>query len=161
MANISCFPGGSVVKNLTANTGDAGDSGSIPGSGRSPGEGNSNPLQYSCLENPIDREAWQVTVHWVAKSWARLSTSMEFLAHLLGCRHWSKGFICAKWLHWGQHFSLWGVPTFSSLQRGSEAWKSRALCFLQVSPIYIFLWLCHLYWEHIWKVFYGIYWKGC
>ena len=88
-----------LVKNPPSNAGGIGDSGSISGSGRSPGEGNSNPLQYSCLENPIDREAWQVTVHWVAKSWTRLSTSMEFLAHLLGCRHWSKGFICAKWLH--------------------------------------------------------------
>ena len=46
------FPGGLVVKNLSANTGDARDTGSMPGSGRSPGEGNGNPLQYSCLENP-------------------------------------------------------------------------------------------------------------
>ena len=49
------FPDGSVVKNLPAN---AGDSGSILGSGRSPGEGDGNPLQYSCLENPVDRGAW-------------------------------------------------------------------------------------------------------
>jgi len=49
------FPGGSVVKNPPAN---AVDLGSIPGSGRSPGEGNGNPLQYSCLENPMDRGAW-------------------------------------------------------------------------------------------------------
>ena len=54
------FPGGSVVKNLLVN---AGDLGSIPGSGRPPGEGNSNPLQYSCLENPMDREGWWATVH--------------------------------------------------------------------------------------------------
>ena len=47
----------------------AGDLGSIPGSGRSPGEGNSNPLQCSCLENPMDRGAWQGTVHGVTKSW--------------------------------------------------------------------------------------------
>ena len=47
---------------------DAGDLGSIPGSGRSPGEGNGNPLQYSCLENPMDREAWWATVHGVTKS---------------------------------------------------------------------------------------------
>ena len=45
------------------------DPGTIPGLGRSPGEGNGNPLQYSCLENPIDRGAWQATVHGVAKSW--------------------------------------------------------------------------------------------
>ena len=52
------FPGGSVVKNLPANAGDAG---SIPGSGRSPGEGNGNPLQSSYLENSMDRGAWQAT----------------------------------------------------------------------------------------------------
>ena len=50
-----CFPGGSKVK---ASASNAGDTGSIRGSGRSPGEGNGNPLQYSCLENPMDREAW-------------------------------------------------------------------------------------------------------
>ena len=54
------FPGGSVVNNLSAN---AGNVGLIPGLGRSPGEGNSNPLQYSCLENPMDRGAWWATVH--------------------------------------------------------------------------------------------------
>ena len=53
--NPMCFPGGSVVKNLPA---DAGDVGSILGSGRSPGEGNGNPPQYSCLQNPMDRGAW-------------------------------------------------------------------------------------------------------
>ena len=47
-----------VVKNLAASAGDAEETGSIPGSGRSPGEGNSNPLQYSCMENPMDRGAW-------------------------------------------------------------------------------------------------------
>ena len=52
---------------------NAGDPGSIPGPGRSPGEGNGNPLQYSCLENPMDGEAWQTTVHGVAKSWTQLS----------------------------------------------------------------------------------------
>ena len=57
--------GGSVVKNLTANVGDMG---SIPGLGRSPGEGNDNPLQYSCLGNPINRGAWWATVQWVTKS---------------------------------------------------------------------------------------------
>ena len=60
----SGFTGGSVVMNLPAN---AGDLGSIPGSGRSPGEGNGHPLQYSCLENPMDRGAWQATVHEVTK----------------------------------------------------------------------------------------------
>ena len=58
------FPGGSAVKNLPANAGDAS---SIPGSGRSPGKGNGNPLQDSFLRNPMDRGAWQATVHGVAK----------------------------------------------------------------------------------------------
>ena len=63
------FPDGSVVNGVPAN---AGDLGSIPGSGRSPAEGNGNPLQYSCLENPMDRGAWQATVHRVTKSWIQL-----------------------------------------------------------------------------------------
>ena len=59
------FSGGSVVKNLPANAGDAGDASSISMSDRSPGEGNGNTLQYSCLKNPMDRGAWQATVHGV------------------------------------------------------------------------------------------------
>ena len=61
-----------VVKNLLANAGDLTDTGSIPGLGRSPGEGHGNPFRYSCLENPMDRGAWQAMVHRVAKSWTRL-----------------------------------------------------------------------------------------
>ena len=57
-----------VVKNPPANAGDIRDSGSIPGWGRSPGGGHGNPLQYFCIKNPIDREAWWTTVHGVAKS---------------------------------------------------------------------------------------------
>ena len=57
-----------MVENLPANAGDTGDAGSIPGLGRSPGGGNGNPLQSSCLENPRDRGAWRATVHGVAKS---------------------------------------------------------------------------------------------
>ena len=60
------FPGGTVVKNLPANAGDAGDMGSFPGSGRSPGGGHGNPLQYSCLENPMYR-AWWATIPWGGK----------------------------------------------------------------------------------------------
>ena len=66
------FPGGSGCKNL-------GDLGSISGSGRSPAEGNGNPLQYSCLENPMDRGAWQATVHGVAKS----QTQLNDFTHIL------------------------------------------------------------------------------
>ena len=61
-----------VVKNPPTNAGDIRDMGSIPASGRSPGRGRGNPLQYSCLENPMDRGAWQVTVQKVAKSWTWL-----------------------------------------------------------------------------------------
>ena len=56
------------VKNLPANSGDIGDAGSIPGSGRSPGGGNGNSLQNSCLKNPMDKGAWQATVHQVPKN---------------------------------------------------------------------------------------------
>ena len=64
------FPGGSDGKESACN---AGDTGSIPGSGRSPGEGHGNPLQYSCLENPVDGGAWWATVHGVTKSQKQLS----------------------------------------------------------------------------------------
>ena len=64
------FPGGSDSKESVCNSGDPG---SIPGLGRSPGEGNGNRLQSSCLENAMDREAWQVTVYGVAKSRTQLS----------------------------------------------------------------------------------------
>ena len=67
---VTHFCHSSVGKESACN---AGDPGSIPGSGRSPGEGNGNPLQCSCLENPTDRGAWQATVHGVAKSQTRLS----------------------------------------------------------------------------------------
>ena len=61
-----------MVKNLPGNAGDIRDMGSIPGSGRSPGGGHGNPLQYSCLENPMDRGAWRATVHRVSESWTRV-----------------------------------------------------------------------------------------
>ena len=63
---------------VKASASNAGYPGSIPGSGRSPGEGNGNPLQYSCLENPMDGEAWYTTVHRVAKSRTRLSDFTHF-----------------------------------------------------------------------------------
>ena len=59
-----------------------GDPGSIPGSGRSAGEGNGDPLQYYCLENPMDRGTWYATVHGVAKSWTRLSDFIYLLTYL-------------------------------------------------------------------------------
>ena len=77
--HLSGYPGGSVVKNLTAKAGDAG---SIPGSGKFPGERNGNPVQYSCLENPMDRRAWRAAIHEVAKSQTRLSVHTH--------SHWSQ-----------------------------------------------------------------------
>ena len=75
------FPGGSEVKVFACNVGDLG---STPESGRFPGEGNGTPLQYSCLENPIDGGAWWATVHGVTKSQTRLSdfTFTFFLDHI-------------------------------------------------------------------------------
>ena len=79
------FPGGSVVKNSLANAGDARDVGLIPVSGRSPGEGSGNPLQYSCLEHSMDREAWQATVFGVTKSWTQLGTHTHTHTHTHTC----------------------------------------------------------------------------
>ena len=67
------FPGGSLVKNPLANAGERGDASSVTGLGISPGGGNGNPLRYSCLENSMDRGAWQATVHRVTKNWTQLS----------------------------------------------------------------------------------------
>ena len=75
-----------VVKNLPANAGDLRDMGSIPGLGRSPGKGHGNPLQYSCLENPMDRGAWQATVHEVTQSQTqpkRLGTHNVYLVYII------------------------------------------------------------------------------
>ena len=74
------FPGGSDGKESACNSGDPG---SIPGSGRSPGEGDGNPLHYSCLMNPMDRGTWQTIVHGVTKSWTRLSNFTFFLETLV------------------------------------------------------------------------------
>ena len=79
------FPSGAMVKNPPANAGDARDMGLIPGLGGSPGEGNDNSPQYSCLENSMDREAWRAIVHGVTKSRTRLSNfnSLHFMVILL------------------------------------------------------------------------------
>ena len=70
LQKVKGFPGGACGKDPhPANAGDIRDVGSIPGLGRSPEEGNGNPLQYSCLENPMDRGAWWATIHRVRKIW--------------------------------------------------------------------------------------------
>ena len=84
------LPGGSDVKGSACN---AGDMGSIPGSGRFPGEGNGNPLQDSCLENPMDGGAWWATVHGVAKSQTRLS---NFTFSFLTCALKSVVYVCVS-----------------------------------------------------------------
>ena len=71
------FPGGAVVKNLPANAGDTRDAGSVFVPGRPPGVGNVNQLQYSCLENSMDKGAWQATVYGVTNSWLQLSTQQQ------------------------------------------------------------------------------------
>ena len=80
-----------VVKNLSASAGDFRDVGSIPGLGRSSGGGHNNPLQYSCLENPMNREAWRATVHGVAKSQKQLKQlSTAWRYHRWNVTQWSK-----------------------------------------------------------------------
>ena len=84
-----------VVKNLLANAGDIKDAGLIPGSPSSPGGGHGNPLQYSCLENPMDRGAWWATVHRVAQSRTRLKRlSMHTCMYMCVCFSWTR----RKWL---------------------------------------------------------------
>ena len=82
-ASLWGFPGDSYSKESACN---AGDPGSIPGSGRSPGEGNGNPLQYSCLENAMHRGAWQILVHGVAKSLSDTTERLTF--HFIGMAIW-------------------------------------------------------------------------
>ena len=79
----SDFPGGSVDKETACG---AGDPGSIPGLGRSPGEGNGNPFQYSCLENSIDRGAWHAIVHGVTKSRTQLNYFHSQMKHTVSLR---------------------------------------------------------------------------
>ena len=75
---VVSFPGGAVVKNPPA---DAGDTASVPGWGRSPGEGNGNPLQYSCLENPMDRGAWQAPWDCKESNTTEHNSEFRFLGH--------------------------------------------------------------------------------
>ena len=77
-----------VVKNPPASAGDVRDVGSIPESGRSPGGGHGNPLQYCCLENPMVRGVWWARIHWIAKCWTQMKHfSMHPHIHLLTCNY--------------------------------------------------------------------------
>ena len=102
-------------KESTCNVGDLG---SIPGLGRSPGEGNGKPLQYSCLENPMDGGDWQATVHGVAKSWARLTDNIYLLIHF-GCT--------------GSQLQLWdlhcGMQASQLLHTNSQLWHACGIQF--------------------------------
>ena len=80
-----------VTNNPPANAGNAGDLGSIPVSGRFPGKGHGHPPQYSCLENPMDRGAWWVMVHTVAKSWTQLKWLSTQSHHALSIAWWLRG----------------------------------------------------------------------
>ena len=110
------FPGGAEVKASASNVGDPG---SIPVLGRSPGEGNGNPLQYACLENPMDRGAWGATVHRVAKSRTRLSNfTFTFTINSSWIGYCGRWFLCLDTLgiEWWSHESNWGIlPTETEL----------------------------------------------
>ena len=100
------------VNNLPANAGDAGDPGAIPGSGRSAGEGNDNPLQYSCLENSMDRGAWRASVHGVAKCWTQLSVHTHTQIHLYILSPWGWGLVSSfKFYSQVSQVGVLGLPS--------------------------------------------------
>ena len=101
-----------VAKNLPANAGDARDMGLLPGSGRSPGGGHGNPLQYSCLENPMDRRAWGATVH-------RVTQSQTWLERLNTPRNWPH--VCSDQFVIGESWK------FYKAQKGATAMSNSPL----------------------------------
>ena len=111
-----------MVKNPLTNAGDTGDAGPISWSGRSSGEGNSYPLQYSCLENPRDRGAWWAAVYGVAQSWTRLKRLSSSSSCVCMCAH-----TCAQLLTCVQLFvTPWTVGRQASLSMESfrkEYWS--------------------------------------
>ena len=112
MKNNNGFPNGSVVKNPPANASDTGDTGALPGSGRSLGGGNGNPLQYSCLRNPMDRGAWWVTVHELERVGHNLEThahdnNSQSLLRSTKCLHTSRNSpndSVGRWYFYYVHF---------------------------------------------------------
>ena len=100
-----------MVKKPLANAGDIRDTGSVPELGRSPGEGHSGPLQYSCLENPMDRGAWRATVHGVAES----QTGLSEFAHTLAIQ--APGLVCTdRWCVSGQVTESLKASVFLSIK---------------------------------------------
>ena len=112
-----------VVKNLPANAGDIRDAGLIPGLSRSSGGGHGNPLQYSCLENPKDRGAWQATIHGVAKSWTRLKQLTTRKHRLNSVAHGPSSFVaCGIFADQGSNPSLlhWQVDSLALSHQGRD-----------------------------------------
>ena len=108
--HIIGFPGGSVGKESPCNARAAANMGSIPDLGKSPGEGHGNPIQYSCLENPMNRGAWQATVHRVAKSWTWLkwlSTHACMHAHNYIQNGHIHSFNQYYWVSWALWIQQW------------------------------------------------------
>ena len=119
------FPGGSVVKNLPANAGDARDVCSIPGWGRFPGEGNGTPLQYSCLENSMNRGAWRATVHGVTKSQTGLNTQ-HYMEKVSSWELWDPDWRLWNWSVWSKtegHFKKAGSPPYGWLVNCGLAYR--------------------------------------
>ena len=123
-----------VVKNLAANAGDLRDVGLIPGLGRSPGEGQGNPLQYSCLDNPMDRGAWRATVHGVRRVECNLSTKppphnrMGIFGHVILATAWitSPCSVITSWVYvhghwlWTKLFTFPGSPNSHHYQTAEK-----------------------------------------
>ena len=138
-------------KESTCNAGDAGDWGSIPGSKRSPGGRNGNPLQYSCPENPMDRGAWRVTVHGVAKSWTwlkRLSKQSFFLLKWLirnAYREMVPNYNLASWLSHKNPLNtplLLGLPTLTRAQKLLLSDQSASECGSQTNKLARMVTMC-------------------
>ena len=110
---VTGFPGGSVIKNPPAN---AGDTGSVPGPGRSPSEGNGNPLHYSCLENPMGRGPWRATVHEVSKSWT-----------------WLSGWACTSVTKWFS-FLFDIMAFFTEMEKHYLMWKATMMIYYNLHP---------------------------
>ena len=111
-----------VVKNLPANTGDVRDSGSISGSGRSPGGRHCNPLQYSCLENPVDRGIWQARVQ---NSQTRLKQLCTHI-HTHGSQS-DHGLMTWFFTHWWSSHACWWFPSRPLVQRDSSSFSQAAM----------------------------------